>query len=65
VTDICKSGKIGDSYSFLIIANNDKEFDITLNTPTEQYTNKTTSSQSAALWLEQKINIINNEQREE
>jgi hypothetical protein len=63
VTDICKSGKIGNGFSFLILANN-KEFDITLTTPTEQYKNKTTSSIFAELWIEQKINTLNNEQRE-
>lgn len=57
MANICKSGKIGNDYSFLILSNNN-EFYITLTTPTQQYKNITTTIQIAIHWIEQKINIL-------
>ncbi len=58
MTTVCKSGKITDDISYIIIQNDEKDFDITLTAYNTRYKNKTTTTKSAASWIEQTINII-------
>jgi len=64
MTIVCKSEKIADDISYIIIQDEDKQFDITLTAYNTKYKNKTLSSQSAARWIEQTINIIRDNNNE-
>ena len=64
MTLVCKSGTIGNAISYIVTQNKDRQFDITLTVDKTEYTNKTASPKSADRWIEQKINILQGEQRE-